>query len=135
MARTKQTVKRNIRKKINVPPKSASNSQPEVDKTVPKKKRRFKPGTKALMEIRKYQKGTDVVIPKRAFQRLVREIAKDFKTDLCFTAPSLNALQEATEYYLIGLLDDSNICAIHSKRVTVSPKDVQLALRIRGERS
>ena len=68
-------------------------------------------------------------------QRLVREIAQDFKTDLRFQSSAILALQEASEAYLVGLFEDTNLCAIHAKRVTIMPKDVQLARRIRGERA
>ena len=74
------------------------------------------------------------MIRKLPFQRLVREIAQDFKTDLRFQAAAVMALQEACEAYLVGLLDDANLCAIHAKRVTILPKDLQLARRIRGEK-
>jgi histone H3 len=59
----------------------------------------------------------------------------DFNTDLCFQAGAVAALQEAAEAYLIGLFSDTNLCALHAKRVTIMPKDMQLARRIRGERS
>jgi len=65
--------------------------------------------------------------------RLVREIAQDLKTDLCFQSSAVFALQEASEAYLVGLFEDSNLCAIHAKRATVTPKDIQLARRIHGE--
>ncbi|KNC23910.1 hypothetical protein FF38_01323 [Lucilia cuprina] len=84
-------------------------------------------GTVALREIRRYQKSTELLIRKLPFQRLVREIAQDFKTDL--------RLQEASEAYLVGLFEDTNLCAIHAKRVTIMPKDIQLARGIRGERA
>ncbi|XP_065073998.1 uncharacterized protein LOC135698066 [Ochlerotatus camptorhynchus] len=73
--------------------------------------------------------------PKVPFQRLVREIAQDFKTDLRFQSSAVMALQEASEAYLVGLFEDTNLCAIHAKRVTIMPKDIQLARRIRGERA
>ena len=66
---------------------------------------------------------------------LVREIAQDFKSDLRFQSAAILALQEASEAYLVGLFEDTNLCAIHAKRVTIMPKDVQLARRIRGERA
>ena len=72
---------------------------------------------------------------KLPFQRLVREIAQDFKTDLRFQSSAVMALQEASEAYLVGLFEDTNLCAIHAKRVTIMPKDIQLARRIRGERA
>ena len=95
----------------------------------------FRPGTVALREIRRYQKSTELLIRKLPFQRLVREIAQDFKTDLRFQSAAVMALQEASEAYLVGLFEDSNLCAIHAKRVTIMPKDIQLARRIRGERT
>ncbi|OXB71560.1 UNVERIFIED_CONTAM: hypothetical protein H355_000031 [Colinus virginianus] len=100
-----------------------------------KKPHRYRPGTVALREIRRYQKSTDLLIRKLPFQRLVREIAQDFKTDLRFQSSAVLALQEAAEAYLVGLFEDTNLCAIHAKRVTIMPKDIQLARRIRGERS
>jgi len=160
-----------------------------------KKPHRYRPGTVALREIRRYQKSTDLLIRKLPFQRLVREIAQDFKNDLSATTPhtartatstthghdndsvivvslefngptpwtpatiavfslavcylspvsdsglrrfqgtAISALQEASESYLVSLFEDTNLCAIHAKRVTIMPKDIQLARRIRGERS
>ena len=100
-----------------------------------KKPHRYKPGTVALREIRRYQKTFHLMIPKLPFQRLVKEIAQDFKTDLRFQGSSILALQEASEAYVVGLFEDTNLCALHSKRVTIMPKDIQLARRIRGERS
>ena len=79
--------------------------------------------------------GTELLIRKLPFQRLVREIAQDFKTDLRFQSSAVMALQEASEAYLVGLFEDTNLCAIHAKRVTIMPKDIQLARRIRGERA
>merc|ERR1740136_24607 len=72
---------------------------------------------------------------KRPFQRLVRDIASAFKQDLRFQSSAVLALQEASEAYMVGLFEDTNLCAIHAKRVTIMPKDMQLARRIRGERS
>ena len=81
-----------------------------------RKKRRYKPGTVALREIRKYQKSTELLIRKLPFQRLVREIAQDFKTDLRFQGSAVLALQEAAEAYLVGLFEDTNLCAISRTR-------------------
>ena len=100
-----------------------------------KKPHRYRPGTVALREIRRYQKSTDLLIRKLPFQRVVREIAQDIKTDLRFQSSAIMALQEVAEAYLVGLFEDSNLCAIHAKRVTIMPWDVQLARRIRGERA
>ncbi|MGH0163860.1 UNVERIFIED_CONTAM: hypothetical protein FKN15_045813 [Acipenser sinensis] len=70
------------------------------------------------------------------WRRLPREMRiRDFKTDLRFQSSAVMALQEASEAYLVGLFEDTNLCAIHAKRVTIMPKDIQLARRIRGERA
>ena len=98
-----------------------------------KKPHRYRPGTVALREIRKFQKSTDLLIRKLPFQKVVREIAGEFKSDLRFQSQAVLALQEAAEAYLVGLFEDTNLCAIHAKRVTIMPKDMQLARRIRGE--
>jgi histone H3 len=87
----------------------------------------------ALREIRKYQKSNDLLIRRLPFQRLVRELAQNFKPDLRFQSSAIMALQEASESYLVGLFEDTNLCAIHAKRVTIMDKDMQLARRIRGE--
>jgi histone H3 len=100
---------------------------------------RFRPGTVALREIRRYQKSTDALIARAPFQRLVKEIAQGqatgYREELRFQAAAVAALQEASESYLVGLFEDSNLCAIHAGRVTIMPRDMQLARRIRGERS
>ena len=99
------------------------------------KPHRYRPGTVALREIRKYQKSTEFLIQKGPFSRLVREITQDFKSDARSSSEGLAAIQEATEAYVVGLLEDTNLAAIHAKRVTIMPKDMQLARRIRGERA
>jgi histone H3 len=114
---------------------SPSHTQHNTPTGGVKKPHRYRPGTVALREIRKYQKSTDLLIRKLPFQRLVREIAQDFKTDLRFQSSAVLALQEAAEAYLVGLFEDTNLAAIHAKRVTIMPKDIQLARRIRGERA
>jgi histone H3 len=98
------------------------------------KPHRYRPGTVALREIRKFQKSTELLIRKLPFQRLLREVAQDFKTDLRFQSHAVLALQEAAEAYLVGLFEDTTVVAAHAKRVTIMPKDIQLARRIRGER-
>nr|XP_022314090.1 histone H3-like centromeric protein hH3v [Crassostrea virginica]XP_022314091.1 histone H3-like centromeric protein hH3v [Crassostrea virginica] len=120
-------------KKAAAPKKAARKSAPATGGV--KKPHRYRPGTVALREIRRYQKSTELLIRKLPFQRLVREIAQDFKTDLRFQSSAVMALQEASEAYLVGLFEDTNLCAIHAKRVTIMPKDIQLARRIRGERA
>uniref|UniRef100_A0A8B9JU81 Histone H3 n=1 Tax=Astyanax mexicanus TaxID=7994 RepID=A0A8B9JU81_ASTMX len=129
MARTKQTARKSTGGKAprkQLATKAARKSAPStggVKKPHP------------LREIRRYQKSTELLIRKLPFQRLVREIAQDFKTDLRFQSAAIGALQEASEAYLVGLFEDTNLCAIHAKRVTIMPKDIQLARRIRGERA
>ena len=100
-----------------------------------KKQRRWRPGTVVLRDIKRYQKSTDTLMPRAPFYRLVRKLAGDVSTqDLRWQQHALHALQEATEAYLTGLFEDSNLCALHAKRVTIMPRDMQLAARIRGER-
>ena len=158
MARTKKTAHKSTGKRrreplfTNLPQKTLSQEQARKNAAkaaaaaqknlgnIPrtgglKKPMRYRPGTVALREIRRYQKTTELLIRKLPFSRLVREIAQDFKTDLRFQAAAIGALQEAAEAYLVGLFDDTNLCAIHARRVTIMPKDLQLARRIRGERA
>ncbi|GAA5872123.1 hypothetical protein JCM8547_003813 [Rhodosporidiobolus lusitaniae] len=105
-----------------------------------KKPHRFRPGTVALREIRHYQKSTDLLLRRLPFARLVREIATEFFEDedgnavgLRWQSSALLALQEATEAYLVHLFEDSNLCALHAKRVTIMQRDMQLVRRIRGD--
>lgn len=98
------------------------------------KKRRYRPGAKALRQIRVEQGKTDLVFAKAPFQRLVREVAKEFFPDARFQQSALSALQEATEAYIVGVFEDTQLCAVHARRLTVLPKDMKLALRIRNEK-
>lgn len=136
MARTKQTARKSTGGKA---PRKVMATQ-VARKSAPatggiKKPHRFRPGTVALREIRRYQKSTELLLRKLPFQRLVREVAMDFRSELRFQSHALLALQEASEVYLISVFEDANLCAIHAKRVTIFPKDMQLARRIRGERA
>ncbi|KZT73415.1 histone 3 [Daedalea quercina L-15889] len=156
MARTKQTARKSTGGKAprkQLATKAARKTAPTAVRRFPailhwgpqlmwvgatggvKKPHRFRPGTVALREIRRYQKSTELLIRKLPFQRLVREIAQDFKTDLRFQSSAVMALQEAAEAYLVSLFEDTNLAAIHAKRVTIQPKDLALARRLRGERS
>ncbi|XP_068577527.1 histone H3-like centromeric protein A isoform X2 [Cebidichthys violaceus] len=111
------------------PRRSGVSNEPRVSP----RKRRFRPGTRALMEIRKYQKSTDLLLRKGPFSRLVREVCQSFSGEaLRWQVYALMALQEAAEAFLVMLFSDANLCAIHAKRVTVFPRDIQLARRIRG---
>nr|PNR30401.1 hypothetical protein PHYPA_026717 [Physcomitrium patens] len=133
MARTKQTARKSTGGKA--PRKQLATKKVHPHHRRIKKPHRYRPGTVALRGIRKFQKSTELLIRKLPFQRLVREIAQDFKTGLRFQSHAVLALQEAAEAYLVGLFEDTNLCAIHAKRVTIMPKDIQLARRIRGERA
>ena len=133
MARTKQTARKSTGGKC--PRKELATKAARKEGKTATKPHRYRPGTVALREIRKYQKSTELLMRKLPFQRLVREIAQDFKADLRFQSTAILALQEAAEAYLVGLFEDTNLCAIHAKRVTIMPKDIQLARRIRGERA
>jgi len=99
------------------------------------KKRRYRPGTLALKEIRRMQNSTDLLMRKLPFARLVREIAAQWRPsgeEMRWQSQAIMALQEAAEAFLVHLFEDSNLCAIHAKRVTIMAKDMQLARRIRG---
>mmetsp|Transcript_14321 Transcript_14321/g.30687 ORF Transcript_14321/g.30687 Transcript_14321/m.30687 type:complete len:141 (-) Transcript_14321:392-814(-) len=132
MARIKKTP--NVRKhSLGTPSKRQTGGvkAKPVEKT--HKPHRFRPGTVALREIRKYQKSTDLLLRKLPFARICREISNRVAGDpFRWTAEALLALQEATEDFLVKLFEDTNLCAIHAKRVTIMPKDIQLARRIRG---
>ena len=97
-----------------------------------KKKIRYRPGEKALKEIRKFQRSTDLLIHKLPFTRLVKEITFSFHHSLQWQSIALEAIQHAAEDFIIGLMGDANLSAVHAKRVTIMPKDLQLARRIRG---
>ncbi|PRW60518.1 histone H3 [Chlorella sorokiniana] len=114
-------------------PNTARKSAPSMGGV--KKPYRRRPGTLALREIHRYQASTHLLIRKLPFQRLVREIAQGIKPDFRFQSSALLALQEAAEAHLVGVFEDTNVCAIHAKRVTIMAKDMQLARRIRGERA
>ena len=142
MARTKQTARKSTGGKAprkQLATKAAQKSGPTGGV---KKPHRYRPGTVALREIRRYQKSTDLLIRKAPFCRLTREIMEAVQEKLItkekterMAGAAILAIQEATESYLVGLNEDTNLCAIHAKRVTIMPKDIQLARRIRGERN
>ncbi len=112
-------------KKLRVPKKGAITKSGK-----PRKAHRFRSGTVALREIKRYQKSTELLIRKAPFQRLVREIAQNYKTDCRFQAAAIAALQEASEAFLVEIFQDTNSNAIHSHRVTISARDMLLARRI-----
>ena len=99
-----------------------------------KKTRKYWPGTVAFWEIWQFQKSTKLLIQKLPFLQLVCQIALEVgKYDLCFQGSAIICMQEAAEAYVVGLMEDANLCAIHTKRVTIMPKDIQLAHCIWGE--
>ena len=151
MARTKQTARRNQGGKAPrtfcTKPISTGRGRGRKDaQQAPpvggggqnqRRKPRFRPGTVALCEIRRYQKSTELLIRKLPFLRLVREIIVNvsWREDYQLGQGAVGALQEAAEAYLVGLFEDTNLCAIHAKRVTIMPKDIKLARKIQGERT
>lgn len=130
MARTKQTPQKSTGGKV---PQHMYLAKKAAQFGGVKKHRRYRAGTIALREIRKYQKTTDLLIRKISFARLVREITQDYKTDLRYQSTAMLALQEASEAFLVSYFEDANACAIHAKRVTIMPRDIKLARRIRGD--
>lgn len=121
------------------PAKLAKKGKKEV-KAPQKKRHRYRPGTVALREIRRYQKSTDLLIRRDPFRKLVREVhEKMFQTqslqlNLRYQSLAVDALQHAAEGYLVSVFEDANLCTLHAGRVTLMQKDLQLAMRIRGER-
>lgn len=134
MARTKLTPKKTVPKGERPTVGTKAYHRAIDAKKQARKPHRYRPGTVALREIRRYQKTTDNLIKRAPFQRLVREIAQAQRPDIRFRGETIFALQEAAESFLTGLFEDTNLCAIHAGRVTITPKDLQLARRIRGER-
>ena len=120
-----------------IPAKKLSNPQQKSPGGM--NKRKLRPGTRALKEIRKYQKSSDLLIPSLPFSRLIREVAQSVlgssMPDIRFQSSAILALQEASEAYLVTLFEDTVLCAIHARRVTIMPRDMQLARRIRGDRT
>ena len=137
------TAERRNKSRIKQTARPNKHQRPKITHQPTKKPRRYHPGTIALWEIRRYQFGTELLIRKAPFSRLVREITDDIQKGLDkdrdrvdrWTGEALGALQEASEAYITTLFEDSNIATIHAKRVTVMPKDMQLVRRIRGELS
>ncbi|GAA6010110.1 hypothetical protein JCM10207_007563 [Rhodosporidiobolus poonsookiae] len=114
--------------------KKAVKTLPGLNKSgMPRKPRRYRPGTVALREIRHYQKHVGLLIKKAPFQRLVRDICTNMISTMRWQGSALEALQEAAEEYLVHLFEDTNLCALHAKRVTIQPKDMYLARRLRGD--
>ncbi len=133
MARVKQNPRRQRQGGKRVFPRAKITGKNAAEEKVKQKKHRFRPGTRALIEIRRFQRSTELLLQKLPFERVLRHIACDAKDDIRFKKAAVAALQTAAEDYLIHLLEDSNLCAIHSHRVTVFPSDLKLVLDIRKE--
>ncbi|KAH7427707.1 hypothetical protein KP509_10G056000 [Ceratopteris richardii] len=114
------------------PQENVQRRPPPPQARAPQRRRRY---TKAFAEIRHYQKTAELLIPRRPFARVVKEELQRYCAGLRIQALALESLQEAAEAFFISMLEDSNLCSIHAKRVTIQPKDIQLARRIRGDRS
>ena len=97
------------------------------------KQRKVQKGMQALKEIQRYQKGVDLLIRRVPFQRLVREIIQKRREGLKLQSSTVLVLQEASEAFLVGLMEQANLCTIHVKRVTIMPRDIQLACRFWGD--
>ena len=133
MARTKQTARKSSGGKA---PRSILNTihgRSSRRGITGRPTHRWRPGTVALREIRKYQKSTELLIKKLPFLRLLREIAQNYKSDLRFQSTAVLALQEAAEAHLVKMFEQVNVCAIHGGRVTIKTKDITLWRRIKGE--
>ncbi|XP_055993097.1 uncharacterized protein LOC130044395 [Sorex fumeus] len=136
MAKSEQTVCKPMGGKMpckQLATKVACKSTPAMGSM--KKPQCYRSHTMMLLEIRRYRKSTELLICKLPFQQLVREIAQEFKTNLRSQSLAVMERQEACKAYLVGFFEDTNLCTIHAKPVTIMPKDIQLACHIRGERA
>ena len=143
MARVKQTARKTIGGKthrlsvlgkLGAQQKQGPTRPPLGANGGVKKPHRYRPGTVALREIRRFQKTTELLIRKAPFQRVVRDIALKYKKDVRFQSTAVLALQEASEAYMVGMFEDTNLAALHAKRVTILPRDLALARRLRGDK-
>lgn len=151
MVRTKECAKRLPKKTRPMPTNPEDSERTESDQQQPapprRAKRRWRPGTVALREIWKYQKSSDLLIPKAPFARVVRELMDKFffsstgrfykaraqgRGITRWSAQALLAIQSAAEEYLVGLMQDGLCAAIHAKRVTLTDKDLRLVRRFRN---
>ena len=141
MARTKQTARKSTATqrpiKCLAARKQGKALKANAVRSFVKTPHRYRPGIVALREIRRYQKSTELLIRKMPLYRLIREITQHIfdQQSYRFQVGALEAIHHSLEAYIVGLFEDTNLCAIHAKRVTILPKDMQLARRIRGERS
>ena len=131
MARTKILAKKNTKGMA----KDTKGKQASVKKATQEEgqKRRTRPGAKALREIKLYQRSTANLLPRLALQRIVKDISSRVLPDTRYTKGAISAIQECVEAYMVGLMEDTGLCAIHARRMTIMTKDMKLARRIRGE--
>ena len=133
MARTKlQAAKKNM-KGVQKPGKSSQGVKKTTQEGTEKAKRRTRPGAKALREIKMYQRSTDTLLPRAALQRVIKEITAKYYPEARYSYGAIDAVQQCVESYMVGLFEDTQLCAVHAKRMTVMTKDMRLARRIRGE--
>ncbi|XP_076454550.1 uncharacterized protein LOC143289463 [Babylonia areolata] len=135
MVRPSNTGRRQAQGRVGVGRSGSSRDKRNTSRGEGQRKRRYRPGTKALMEIRKFQGTHNLLLRKLPFSRVVREIAVSLfprMAELRWQATAIMALQEAAEAFLVRMFEDSNLCAVHAKRVTIMPKDLWLARRIGG---
>lgn len=100
-----------------------------------RKKIRYKAGTVALREVKRYQKSMDCLLPRAPFLRILKQIAKEHNDEMRWNSQAVQALQEAAEAYIVGVFEDTSLCAVHAKRQTILKKDMDLARRLRGDRN
>ena len=133
MARTKlQAAKKNL-KGVQKPSKVASQKAKKASEDGETQKRRTRPGAKALREIRKYQRSTDSIVPRAPLQRIIKEISGKYMPDARYSIGAIEAVHQCIEAYMVGLFEDTGLCAVHARRKTIMTRDMRLARRIRGE--
>ncbi|XP_046844450.1 histone H3.3-like [Xenia sp. Carnegie-2017] len=134
-AQRQRTPENSTKRKDYTPKRTITEEENKSAGVRRQRRRRYRPGTRALMEIRHYQKTTDLLLRKMPFVRVVREIAMKWSSnhvELRWQLPALECIQEAAEAFLVRLFEDANLCALHAKRITIMPRDIHLARRIRG---
>ena len=133
MARTKlQAAKKNL-SGVQKPSKVASQKAKKATEDGETQKRRTRPGAKALREIRKYQRSTDSIVPRAPLQRIIKEITGKYMPDARYSIGAIEAVHQCIEAYMVGLFEDTGLCAVHARRKTIMTRDMRLARRIRGE--
>lgn len=129
----KQSMKNVASRKIHRDGRITAKKESRSADAGTKRQHRWHPGTVALREVRRYQNSTELLIQRAPFRRLVREIVTNLKDSMRMSNSALEAIQDSAENYIVGVLTDANLCTIHAKRVTLFPKDLSLAMRLRGE--